>query len=175
MTRLTSYLDILTNVNATIILLGNFILPSIYWSNPLLSQSVLNLSIYSWTSYNATQCINSSLISLDLIQTTQKKKRVSIWPLQTTFLQFQICLLPITSAPVITILSFKIVTSIQTYSIQTSRYDFTNGDWSAINNQQFCIDWQTAVAACPDVPVQFELRNDKLTATIHLFISVKTH
>ena len=106
---------------------------------------------------------------------TQKKKHVLIWSLETTFLQFQICLLPITSAPVIIILSFKITTSIPTYSIPTSLYDFTKADWSAINNHMFCINWQTAFTKCPDVPAQFDLWNDKLTEIILFFISVKTH
>ena len=47
--------------------------------------------------------------------------------------------------------SFKITTSIPTYSIPTPRYDYTKADWSAINNHLFCIDWQTAFAECLDL------------------------
>ena len=72
-------------------------------------------------------------------------------------------------------MSFKITTSIQTYSIPTSRYDFTKADWSAINNHLFCIDCQTAFAECLDVPAQFDLWNDKLTEIIRPFIPVKMY
>ena len=88
---------------------------------------------------------------------------------------FQICLLPIISVPVIAILCLlKITISILTYSYSTSRYDFTNADWSAINNHLFSVDWQTAFADCTDVPAQFDLWNDKLTETIWLLIPVES-
>ena len=175
MTRLTSHLDILTNVSASIILLHDFNLPSIRWSNPLLSPPVLNPTdvFIDFVQRNAMHQLVSDITrhnSNDL-----DKEHVSIWSLQTIFLQFQIYLLPMTSTPVITILSFKITTSIPTYCIQTYRYDFTNANWSGISNCLFCIDWQSAFVECPDIPAQFDLWNDKLTETIRLFIPVKTH
>ena len=35
----------------------------------------------------------------------------------------------------------KIITPLPTYSIPTSRYNFTNTDWSAITNHLFSNDW----------------------------------
>ena len=98
--------------------------------------------------------------------------------LQTTFLQFHICLLPITSASVIIILCLLkslLLSQPIVFQLLDMISDFTKADWSAINYHLFCIDWQTAFAECPDVPAQFDLWNDKLTEIIRLFILVKTH
>ena len=163
-------------LNASIILLGDFNLPSITWSNPLLSPSVANPTnvFVDFVKRNAMH----QLVCDNTRPNSNDPEKGTCIDLVITNGIFAISDLSITnnfSTSDHLSVPFKISTSIPTYSIPTSRYDFTKADWSAINNLLFCIDWQTAFTKCSDVPAQFNLRNDNLTKIIRLFIPIKTH
>ena len=115
MTRLTSYLDILTNINASIILLGDFNFPSINWFNPLLSPSVSNPTdvFVDFVQRNAMHQLVSDITPPN---SDDPEKGAFIYLVITNYI-FSIFDLPITnnfSSSDHYYVSFKIITSIPT-------------------------------------------------------------
>ena len=106
-TRLTTCLDILSGVNASIILLGDFNLPSIYWFHSMLSPSVSNPDevFIEFIERNAMQqlVIDNTRPSPNI----QVQHRVWNWSLRTTLLQNPIWQYLVITAPAITIRSLS--------------------------------------------------------------------
>ena len=142
MTRLTTCLDILSGVNASIILLGDFNLQSINWFHPMISSSVSNPGeiFIECVERNAMQQLvtditrsnpnipnNGSCLDLIITNDTFAKSDLAITSNFSTSDHHSV--------------SFKITTHIPSYSIPSSRYDLPDVDWFAFNNHIFNIDW----------------------------------